>query len=171
MTRPLLALSNVIIDRVRESDGREHPPCSGGAGLYAAVAMRMWWPDVALVACGQLAAAALEAADILETTDVSASVTEMSIVSQLREDELLRAVRGKRLVVTVEEHGVVGGLGSAVAEVLAERDDVPPLLALGTPRSYLDGGDVRQALLTHDGLDPWGIASRVLERLERSKKR
>ena len=127
--------------------------------------------DVALVACGQLAAAALEAADILETTDVSASVTEMSIVSQLREDELLRAVRGKRLVVTVEEHGVVGGLGSAVAEVLAERDDVPPLLALGTPRSYLDGGDVRQALLTHDGLDPWGIASRILERLERSKKR
>lgn len=50
MTRPLIALSNVIIDRIRESDGSDHPPTAGGAGLYAAVAMRMWWPQVALVA-------------------------------------------------------------------------------------------------------------------------
>lgn len=48
--RPLLALSSVIIDRIRESDGTEHPPMAGGAGLYAAAAMSMWWPSVALVA-------------------------------------------------------------------------------------------------------------------------
>lgn len=50
MTGPLIALSNLIIDHIVEADGRAHQPKMGGAGLYAAAGMRMWWPDVALVA-------------------------------------------------------------------------------------------------------------------------
>ena len=50
MTRPLLAFSNLIIDHIVEADGTSRAPMLGGAGLYAAAAMRMWWPHVALVA-------------------------------------------------------------------------------------------------------------------------
>lgn len=50
MVNPLLSLSNFIIDHISESDGRRLPPVPGGAGLYAAIAMRMWWPKVALIA-------------------------------------------------------------------------------------------------------------------------
>ncbi|GEM_PF-1211480 len=47
---PLIALSNVIIDVVTEKDGTAYPPMAGGAGLYAALAMASWWPQVGLVA-------------------------------------------------------------------------------------------------------------------------
>lgn len=50
MTRALLAFSNLIIDHIVEADGTSRAPMLGGAGLYAAAAMRMWWPHVALVA-------------------------------------------------------------------------------------------------------------------------
>jgi sugar/nucleoside kinase (ribokinase family) len=50
VTLPLLALSNVIVDRIRGPNGCERKPMVGGAGLYAATAIAIWWPRTALVA-------------------------------------------------------------------------------------------------------------------------
>ena len=76
--------------------------------------------DVLIVACGQLVSDALDAAETLEAQGVSCSVVDMFCVKPLDEELLLSEAAGKKLVVTFENHGVIGGLGDAVAAALAE---------------------------------------------------
>jgi 1-deoxy-D-xylulose-5-phosphate synthase len=68
------------------------------------------------------------------------------------------------LVVTIEENAVMGGAGSAVAEVLAERASPTPLLQLGLPDRFIDHGDQAQ-LLASVGLDGKGVVSAIRARL------
>ena len=120
--------------------------------------------DVAILACGQVSAAALEAADILASRGISASVSEMAVLNPFGDDDLITSVETYPLVVTVEEHSRKGGLGSAVAEALSGRANTPALLRLGTPERYVDG-DVRDKLLAQARLDAEGIAGSVSARL------
>ena len=76
--------------------------------------------DVLLVACGQLVSEALDAAEALAEQGVSCSVIDMFCVKPFDEELLLSEAAGKKLVVTFENHGVIGGLGDACAAALAE---------------------------------------------------
>lgn len=76
--------------------------------------------DVAIVAHGAMVHRALEAADLLESDGVSARVINMSSIKPLDRNLVLEAARDTGAVVTAEDHNVIGGLGSAVAEVLSE---------------------------------------------------
>jgi len=76
--------------------------------------------DVTIIACGTLVHPALEAADRLRASGLSVGVVDMPTIKPL-DAELVREVAGRTsVIVTAEEHNVLGGLGSAVAEVLAE---------------------------------------------------
>lgn len=76
--------------------------------------------DVTFVACGTLVHPALEAAARLRAAGISAGVVDMPTIKPL-DVELVRAVAGRTgILITAEEHNILGGLGSAVAEVLAE---------------------------------------------------
>ena len=77
--------------------------------------------DATVVACGLMVSAALEAADALAAEGISVEVVNMHTIKPLDEDTLLASAAKTGHVVTVEEHSVIGGLGSAVAEVLAGR--------------------------------------------------
>lgn len=81
--------------------------------------------DVTLVATGLMVARALEAADELSRDGIDARVLEMHTIKPLDLDLLLTAARETGCLVTAEEHSVIGGLGSAVAEVLGESAPVP----------------------------------------------
>lgn len=82
--------------------------------------------DVLIVAAGQLVSDALDAAEILEQEGISTEVIDMFTIKPLDEALLLKEAPGKKAVVTFENHGTTGGLGSAVAEVLLENGvDVP----------------------------------------------
>lgn len=76
--------------------------------------------DVLVIAAGQLVSDALDAAEALEAEGISCEVVDMFCIKPLDVDLVLSEVAGKRAVVTFENHGVIGGLGSAVAEVIAE---------------------------------------------------
>lgn len=76
--------------------------------------------DVLVVTAGQLVKDALDAAAELEKEGVSVEVIDMFCIKPLDVDLLLSEIPGKRAVVSFENHGVIGGLGSAVAEVIAE---------------------------------------------------
>lgn len=76
--------------------------------------------DVLIVACGQLVSEALDAAEALAAKGVSCSVIDMFCVKPLDEELLLSEAAGKKLVVTFENHGVIGGLGDACAAAVAE---------------------------------------------------
>jgi len=77
--------------------------------------------DITLIAIGAMVYQALEAAKMLETMGITAKVIDMVSVKPLDEEVLLEAAHTTRTIVTCEDHSVIGGLGSAVAEVLGEK--------------------------------------------------
>ncbi|HET6770144.1 MAG TPA: transketolase C-terminal domain-containing protein [Actinomycetota bacterium] len=88
--------------------------------------------DVAIFGTGATVQEALKAADSLAQGGVTARVVNAHTLKPFDEDAVLRAAADCRALVTVEDHSATGGLGSAVAEVLATRDGGAPLLILGT---------------------------------------
>ncbi len=81
--------------------------------------------DVTLVACGVEVARALDAADILREEGVSARVVNMSTIKPIDGDLLERCAEETGCLVTAEDHNILGGLGSAVAESLTQTMPVP----------------------------------------------
>jgi len=81
--------------------------------------------DVALIACGQMVALSLEAAETLARDGINARVINMASIKPIDEAMVVAAARDCGAVVTAEEHSIVGGLGSAVCEVLCEQHPAP----------------------------------------------
>ena len=76
--------------------------------------------DVLIITAGQLVSDALDAQEKLAAEGISAEVIDMFTIKPLDAELVLSEVKGKKAVVTFENHSIIGGLGSAVAEVLAE---------------------------------------------------
>lgn len=89
--------------------------------------------DVLLVATGAIVGQALEAACILDSAGIDAAVLNMHTIKPLDTEGLSGDYK---LIVTVEEHSVLGGLGGAVAEHLSALPQHPPLLRLAAPDAY-----------------------------------
>jgi 1-deoxy-D-xylulose-5-phosphate synthase len=110
---------------------------------------------VAILAFGAMVKPALAAAETLDAT-----VANMRFVKPL-DTELVRSLaQSHELLVTVEEHQLLGGAGSAVAEALAAMDLPKRLLMLGLPDRFIDHGDPAR-LLSSVGLDAAGIAQSI----------
>ena len=91
--------------------------------------------DVAVIACGALVAPAVDAAKELAEQGVGARVLNMSTIKPLDEDAILAAAEETRGIVTAEEHHLTGGLGGAVAELLAVKRPTPMRL-VGMPDEF-----------------------------------
>lgn len=81
--------------------------------------------DVAIIACGMMVQEALTAASKLKEQGISARVINCSTIKPLDQKEIIAAAKETGAIVTAEEHNVVGGMGSAVAELLAAKNPVP----------------------------------------------
>ena len=101
-------------------------------------------------------------ADILEQVAEAEliSLTDDSDAGAVDETAVDRAVAGSQLIVTVEEHTVVGGLGGAVAEYKSSLRNAPPQLTIGLPDAFGKTGEYRY-LLEHHGLVGEAIARRI----------
>ena len=120
--------------------------------------------DVSLLACGVMVSRALAAADLLAGQGIAARVLNMSSIVPLDEATVLRAAVETGRLVTVEEASVRGGLGGAVAELLAQHRPVP-MRILGVPHFAPTGS--AGFLLDHFGLNAEGIAHAALDLLGR----
>jgi transketolase len=117
--------------------------------------------QVALLSTGALLGEVCAAADLLEGHGIRAGIRSFPWLDPL-DVEAIRAEASRcEVVVTVEEHSVVGGLGSAVAEVLAETRGAPPLLRIALPAHYTSVVGDQQYLRSVYGLDSEAIARRV----------
>ncbi len=87
--------------------------------------------DVTIIAVGPTLPDAMKAAEMLAGKGVSARVLNMHTVKPVDREAILAAAKETRLIVTIEEHTVIGGLGGAVGEVLAEAGAGTPLKRLG----------------------------------------
>ena len=117
--------------------------------------------DVTLIANGLMVSRALDAARALETRGVSARVLNMSTLKPLDREAILDAARTTRGIVTAEEALAAGGLGGAVAEVLAVEHPAP-MRILGIPDVFAPTGTA-EFLLEHFGLTAAGIESAALQ--------
>lgn len=87
--------------------------------------------DILIVAMGETLAEAYKVAKNLETQGISCTVIDMFTVKPLDRKSIINHSKGKKLIVTAENHNINNGLGSAVAEVIAEENLAVPLLRLG----------------------------------------
>ncbi|MHB1318270.1 MAG: transketolase family protein [Anaerolineae bacterium] len=115
--------------------------------------------DVSIVACGHMVSVALDAAELLARQGVSAAVINMSTIKPL-DDDAVRSAMDAPLVVTLEEHSIIGGLGGAVAEVMAETGGHARLLRLGTRDVFGESATADELLAKH-GLTAEGVAGSV----------
>lgn len=81
--------------------------------------------DVTIIATGLMVKEALEAYDLLKAEGINARIINMATIKPLDRDIVLKAARETGAIVTAEEHSVIGGLGSAVSEVICETNPVP----------------------------------------------
>ncbi len=110
--------------------------------IGVAQTLRHGW-DVALLSTGMMTHRALEAADALASQGIAARVLHLGTVKPLDERALLRAATETRLLVTLEEHSIIGGLGSAVAEMLAGQAPIR-LLRIGVRDTFAESGHTEQ---------------------------
>ena len=116
--------------------------------------------DVTIVATGLMVNEALIAADILKTKGVSARVINMACIKPIDKDILVKAARETGALVTAEEHNIIGGLGSAVAEVLSEALPVP-VLRVGVEDTFGRSGPAVELLKLY-GLTAEHIVEKAL---------
>lgn len=117
--------------------------------------------DVTLAACGVEVAQALAAADILAGEGVSAEVIDVATVKPIDVDTLVASVAKTGRIVTCEEHSVLGGMGSAVSEVLSEVCPVPTR-RIGVDDRFGTSGEPAE-LMEHFGLTAAHIAAAARE--------
>lgn len=123
--------------------------------------------DVTLVATGLMVSKALEAAELLQSENISAAVVNISTIKPLDTGLLAKMAEKTGAVVTCEEHNIIGGLGSAVAEALAERHPVP-ILRVGTEDVFGQSGQPDE-LLAKYGLTAEKIAEKAKAVMERKQ--
>ncbi|NLL94427.1 MAG: transketolase family protein [Thermoplasmatales archaeon] len=113
--------------------------------------------DVTLFGTGQMVHGCIEAAKILGSKSISAQVVNVSTIKPMDVGAVLKAAKSTGCAVTAEEHSVIGGLGSAVAECLVEGYPVP-MERVGTMDTFGESGTPRQ-LFEKYGLTPKDIAA------------
>lgn len=122
--------------------------------------------DVTIVATGYMVHKALEAAQNLEKQGISAAVLDIHTIKPLDNDLILKYAEKTKAIVTAEEHSIYGGLGSAVAELLAENMAVP-MGRIGI-RQFGESG-AYEALLTKYEMDAVAVEHKVKEILCKKK--
>ncbi len=122
--------------------------------------------EILFVGTGVATTRALAAADILEREGIACGVLHAHTIKPFDAAALCDQAAAARLIVTVEEHTRVGGLGSLVAETLADEGVLRPLLRLGLPDAFSRDYGNQEHVLTRAGLTASDIASAARHRLQ-----
>ncbi|MDU5764854.1 MAG: transketolase family protein, partial [Veillonella sp.] len=101
--------------------------------------------DVAIIATGIMVEAALEAKEELAKEGINARVINIHTIKPIDEELIIKAAKETGVIVTAEEHSVIGGLGSAVAEVVSENCPVP-VLRVGVKDTFGESGKPNELL-------------------------
>ena len=121
--------------------------------------------DVTIVACGPLVYNSLEAAEKLSKQKIDVRVINNHTIKPMDEKTIIRAAKETGAIVTVEEHQVMGGMGSAVAEVLAKNNPVP-IEMVGVQDRWGESGEPEE-LIEHFGLGVKSIIDAIKKVLKR----
>ena len=124
--------------------------------------------DATIIACGTMVDAALDAHQLLKKKGISARVIDMHTIKPLDEKLVLKCAKETGCIVTVEEHSVIGGLGAAVAETIAENSSAGGIRfkRMGIQDQFCESGEPED-LLEKYGLNAKHVAKQVQALLDR----
>lgn len=125
--------------------------------------------DVTIFATGAMVSISIGAGDLLLDKGISVKVVDMHTIKPIDADIIRKAVRETELIISVEEHNVLGGLGAAIAEVIAEEGNAPPLVRIGLPDRFGPIGTYTEQLQRY-GLTAENIADTIISNLKKSNK-
>ena len=97
--------------------------------------------DVSIIACGTMVDQAVDAAERLSKDGVSTRVVDMHTIKPLDEALVLKCARETNVIITLEEHSIIGGLGGAVSEVLAEHSSAVKFKRMGVQDMFCESGE------------------------------
>lgn len=117
--------------------------------------------DVSLITTGDILSEVIIAAKELENQGINAEIIHIPVIKPLDRDTIIKSVEKTKLAVTVENHSVIGGLGSAVCECLSELSP-QKVYRIGINDTFTQSGTPNE-LLKHYGLDAASISKRVIE--------
>lgn len=124
--------------------------------------------DITLIATGTMVHPSKEAVAQLNAQGINAGLIDMHTIKPLDLDAIMTAANASTVIMTVEEHNVIGGLGGAVAEVLADNGSPARLVRHGVQDAYVPVGPPTH-LYRHLGLDADGIAAKAANALRAGK--
>ncbi|HHV16799.1 MAG TPA: transketolase family protein [Gelria sp.] len=124
--------------------------------------------DAAIIACGAMVALGLQAAEILEAEGIQVTVIDMHSIKPLDKDLIIRSAQQTGALLTAEEHTIIGGLGSAVCEVVSENYPVP-VIRMGINDVFGQSGTPDE-LMQHYGLTVEKIVQNIHILLKKKKK-
>lgn len=124
--------------------------------------------DIALIATGTMVFTALKAAEELEKTGISCRVIDIHTIKPL-DERLVKSCIQCKLIVTMEEHSIIGGLGSAVAELLSGEKNCPPQEIIGIDDEFKHAAEYGY-LISEYGLDVMSVVERVRQKYERADR-
>ena len=123
--------------------------------------------DVTIIASGLTVDLSMQAAELLAKEGISAAVINIHTIKPIDRDIIVKAAQKTGAIVTAEEHNIIGGLGSAVCEVLSEEYPVP-VVRVGVEDKFGKSGKV-PALLEEYGLTPENIAQKAKKAISLKK--
>ena len=116
--------------------------------------------DITIISTGTMVHESLQAAEILSESGISSTVINMHTIKPLDTDTIDKVKNSSKLIVTVEEHSIIGWLGGAVAEYIATLKNSPPQLIIGLPDKYGKAGEYNN-LLEQNGQTAKQISKRI----------
>jgi transketolase len=123
--------------------------------------------DATIIACGFMVSQSLKALDLLEKEGCNVGLINMSTIKPIDEQAIIEAAKSTKAIVTAEEHSIIGGLGSAVAEVLCEK--YPCILKrVGIKDVFGKSGNAGE-LIRLFGLTPEDIAKAAIETIKNKR--
>lgn len=116
--------------------------------------------DVAMIATGMMVRESLDAAELLASKGISCKVVDMHTIKPLDTSTLDAMFAKYNVIVSVEEHSIIGGLGGAIAEYMSDKSHTPRLVRIGVQDYFSKLGDLRYCWQQH-GLTAPQIADRI----------
>lgn len=121
--------------------------------------------DITIISTGSIVSDALEIAGLLDKRNINTRVINIHTIKPFDKDIVLKAAKETKLLCTIEEHSIIGGLGSAVAETLAEEGYGNRLLRFGFKDSFAVGYGKHEEVKEMNGLGIENIAGCICEKL------
>ena len=118
--------------------------------------------DLSLIVTGDLLSEVLKASEILEKSGINAEIINVPVIKPLDCGTIINSVRKTKLAVTVENHSIIGGLGSAVCECISEMQVPERVVRIGVNDTFGQSGTPNELLKLY-GLDAESIAKKVIE--------